>query len=47
VFEGIVRETEGRPQEPSATIEALDYQAYEPMAQTMIAKYGVVWAKDR
>jgi molybdopterin synthase catalytic subunit len=34
-FEGIVREMEqGRP------LDALDYQAYEPMAATMLARIG-------
>ncbi len=40
VFEGIVRAAEPLPDDPHATIEALDYQAYEPMAQTMIVRLG-------
>jgi len=40
VFEGFVRELEPREGEPTARIEALNYQAYEPMAQTMIARVG-------
>lgn len=35
VFEGVVRPTEG-----SASIEALEYQTYEPMAQRMLERIG-------
>jgi molybdopterin synthase catalytic subunit len=40
MFEGIVREAEPSAEDPRATIEALDYQTYEPMAQSMIVKIG-------
>ncbi len=40
VFEGFVRELEPRDGDPSARIEALDYQAYEPMAQSQISRIG-------
>src|SRR5712672_4697425 len=40
VFEGIVRESEPRPEDPHAKIQALDYQTYEPMAQSTITKIG-------
>lgn len=35
VFDGIVREHEGE-----GTVRALDYTAYEPMAQNMLARIG-------
>lgn len=40
VFEGFVRELEPREDEPTARIQALNYQAYEPMAQNQIIRIG-------
>ncbi len=40
VFEGIVREGEPRDGDASAKVIALDYEAYEPMAQRMIERLG-------
>jgi len=40
IFEGFVRELEPREGDPAARIEALDYQAYEPMAQNQIIRIG-------
>ncbi len=40
VFDGIVREGEPRAGDPSARVEALNYEAYEPMAQKMIVRIG-------
>lgn len=40
IFEGFVREVEPREGEPGARVQALHYQAYEPMAQTQITRIG-------
>lgn len=40
VFEGVVREGEPREGDAGAKIIALDYEAYEPMAQRMIERLG-------
>jgi molybdopterin synthase catalytic subunit len=40
VFEGFVRDIEPRDGDPSARIEALNYHAYEPMAQNQVIRIG-------
>ncbi len=40
VFDGVVREGEPREGDAGAKISALDYEAYEPMAQRMIERIG-------
>lgn len=39
-FEGVVREGEPRDGDAGAKIVALEYEAYEPMAQRMIERIG-------